>query len=149
LGDDKPSLQETALGWIVFGAVRRRVPAAMAGNVTTITREDPLPALEKFCKLDMFNTEVPAMTVQEGLCEEHFLSNVQFCPDQRLMVRLPFAENSRELGKTLALAQRRFFRLKRRLERDPEMLEGDESFMDEYERLNYQGIITSFPTIAS
>jgi len=34
LGDDKPTLQETALGWIVFGAVRRRVPAAMAGNAT-------------------------------------------------------------------------------------------------------------------
>ncbi|XP_070854203.1 uncharacterized protein [Drosophila suzukii] len=86
LGDDKPTLQETTLGWIVFGAVRRRVPAAMAGNVMTITREDPLPALEKFWKLDTFNTEVPAMTVQERLCEEHFLSNVQICPDQRLMV---------------------------------------------------------------
>jgi len=48
LGDDKPTLQETTLGWIVFGAVRRRVPAAMAENVMTITREDPLPALEKF-----------------------------------------------------------------------------------------------------
>jgi len=97
LGDDKPTLQETALGWIVFGAVRRRVPAAMAGNVMTITREDPLPALEKFWKLDTFNTEVPAMTVQERLCEEHFLSIVQFCPDQQLIVRLPFAENPREV----------------------------------------------------
>jgi len=108
LGDDKPTLQETALGWIVFGAVRRQVPAAIEGNVMTITREDPLPAVEKFWKLDTFNTEVPAMTVQERLCEEHFLSNVQFCPDQRLMVRLPFAENPWELGKTLALAQRKF-----------------------------------------
>jgi len=74
LGDDKPTLQETALGWIVFGAVRRRVPEVMAGNVMTITREIPLPALEKFGKLDTFNTEVAAMTVQERLCEEHFLS---------------------------------------------------------------------------
>jgi len=136
LGDDKPTLQETALGWIVFGAVRRRVSAAMARNIMTITREDPLPALEKFWKLDTFNTEVPAMTVQERLCEEHFLSIVQFCPDQRLMVRLPFAENPRELGKTLALAQRRFSSIERRLERDPAMLEGYVSFMDEYKLLN-------------
>jgi len=92
----------------VLGAVRRRLPAAIAGNVMTITREDPLPALEKFWKLDTSNTEVPAMTVQERLCKEHFLSNVQFCPDQRLMVRLPFAENPRVLGKKLSLAQRRF-----------------------------------------
>jgi len=76
LGDGKPTLQESSLGWIVFGGVRRRVPEAMAGNVMTITREDPLPALEKFWKLDTFNTEVPAMTIQERLCEEHFLSNV-------------------------------------------------------------------------
>jgi len=109
----------------------------MAGNVMTITREDPFPALEKFWKLDTFNTDVPAMTVQERLCEEHFLSNVQFCPDQRLMVRLPFAENPRELGKTLALAQRRFSSIERRLERDPAMLEGYVSYMDEYERLNH------------
>jgi len=77
------------------------------------------------------------MTVQERLCEEHFLSNVQIFPDQRLMVRLPFADNPRELGKTLALAQRRFSSLERRLERDPAMLEGYVSFMVEYERLNH------------
>jgi len=130
LGDGKPTLQETGLGWIVFGGVRRRVPAAKAGNVMTITREDPLPALEKFWKL-------PAMTVQERLCEENFVSNVQFCPDQRLMVRLPFAENPRKQGKTLALAQRRFSSIESRLERDPAMLEGYVSFMDEYERLNH------------
>jgi len=80
LGDDRTTLQETSLGFIVFAAVRRRVPAPMAGKVMAITREDPLPALEKFWKLDTFNTKVPAMTVQERLCEEHFLSNVQFCP---------------------------------------------------------------------
>jgi len=50
----------------------------------------------------MFNTELLAMTVQERLCE------IKFCPDQRLMVRLPFAENPRVLGKTWALDQRRF-----------------------------------------
>jgi len=72
LGNDKPTLQETSLGWIVFGAVRRRLSAAIAGNVMIITREDPLPALEKYWKLDSFN-EVPAMTFQERLCEEHFL----------------------------------------------------------------------------
>jgi len=94
--------------------VRRKLPAAVAGNITTITRKDPLPALDKFWKLDTFNTEVPAMTVQERLCEEHFLSNVKFCPDQRLMVRLPFAENPRVLEKTLAYV----------------------NFMNEYERLN-------------
>jgi len=77
------------------------------------------------------------MTVQGRLCEQHFLSNVEFCPDQRLMVRLPFAENPTELGKTLALAQRRFSSIERRLERDPAVLEGYVSFMDEYERLNH------------
>jgi len=52
------------------------------------------------------------------------------------MVRLPFAGNPKVLGKTLALAQRRFSSLERRLERDPAMLEGYVSFLDESERLN-------------
>jgi len=69
LGTDKPTLQETALGWIVFGAVRQRLPAAIARNITTKPRADPVPALEKFWKLDTFNTEVPAMTVQERFRE--------------------------------------------------------------------------------
>jgi len=92
------------------------------------------------------------MTVQGRLCEQHFLSNVEFCPDQRLMVRLPFAENPTELGKTLALAQRRFSSIERRLERDPTMLEGYVSFMDEYERLNHMmelQLSSVPPTIAS
>jgi len=33
----------------------------MAGKVMAITREDPIPALEKFWKLDTFNAEVSAM----------------------------------------------------------------------------------------
>jgi len=45
----------------------------MAGKVMAITREDPVPGLEKFWKLGTFNTEVPAMTVEERLCEENFL----------------------------------------------------------------------------
>jgi len=53
------------------------------------------------------------------------------------MVRLPFAENPMVLGKTLALGQRKFYSLERRLGRDPAMLEGYVSFMDEYERLNH------------
>jgi len=94
LGTDKPILQETTLGWIAYGTLRRRLPAAMAENITTRTREDPLPALENLWKLVTFNTEVPAMIVQERLCEEHFL-----------MVRGPFAENPRVLGTTSALAR--------------------------------------------
>jgi len=53
------------------------------------------------------------------------------------MVRFPFAENPRLLGTTLALAQRRFSSLERRLKRDRATLEGYVSFMDEYERLNH------------
>jgi len=71
LGTDKPTLQETALGWIVFGAVRQRLPAAIARNITTKPRADPVPALEKFWKLDTFNTEVPAMTVFDSFRDIH------------------------------------------------------------------------------
>jgi len=62
----------------------------------------------------------------------------QFLPDQRLMVKLPFAENPMVLGTTLALAQLRFAGVERRLQRDSATLEGYVTFMDDYEWLNHK-----------
>jgi len=90
-----PMLQKTRLGWILagrlggFASPSSRVQALHA-SVTDTQLHDQL---SRFWQLNDSLVPSDTRTVEENLCEQHFLSNVTQTSQGRYMVKLPIKEH--------------------------------------------------------
>jgi hypothetical protein len=140
-----PVFQKTHLGWIAGGAMRlpAKLPQNSVTNLHVVTSAvNPLDArIAKFWEIE----ETPvhkSLTSAERACETHFISTVKRDNDGRFTVRLPFKDNSKQLGSSYDIALKRLHGLERRLKRSPDLRVSYQLFLDEYQSLHHMSPVT-------
>ncbi|XP_049300118.1 uncharacterized protein LOC125772715 [Anopheles funestus] len=137
LGTGKPWLIETPFGWAVSGNTSKGTGPSlklchMAANECAIEA-----LLQRFWETESI-LEGPAMSVEEDLCEKHYVSTTTRNAQGRYVVSLPRSNKpERVLGLSRDIADRRLLGVERRLKGNPEMEKEYKRFMAEYEQLGH------------
>lgn len=143
LGDQQPTLVNTSLGWIVGGNLS--IPSHNRAISCNVNTRVPLKSIEQtlraFWEIEEYQKSKPQQTLEEELCEQHYIQHTTIADDGRVKVRLPFKKSNMILGESFLVAKRRFFALERRLQRDAVLKQMYSSFMDEYEALGHMSPI--------
>ncbi|XP_069364138.1 uncharacterized protein [Maniola hyperantus] len=123
LGNNKPTLCETRLGWIISGPMNNRFSTSHLPNhiqcnyvntypTTDILNQDIQSQLARFWNLEEVNiSSSSSYSPEQKLCEEHFIENTTRLEDGRF--------------------------LQRRLLKQPKLYEMYREFMSEYESLGH------------
>ncbi|XP_018392969.1 PREDICTED: uncharacterized protein LOC108772023, partial [Cyphomyrmex costatus] len=138
--ENKPTAQNTTLGWILSGPTAsvqtdesKGFHLAHHGVVLESLDRD----LRRFWEID----EVPQLEIrspEEHQCEEHFRTTHSRTPEGRYVVRLPFKNGPPiSLGESRQNAITSLHRLDRRLCRDPRKASEYSDFLAEYETLGH------------
>ncbi|KAK9696385.1 hypothetical protein QE152_g31923 [Popillia japonica] len=115
LGDSKPILQKTKLGWLISGALvdcqlRNKISCNLSINTEVLNK------LEKFWKIE----ELPDSeyySKEELSCENHFETTFKREQDGRFIVSLPLKENHANLGESLGIAEKRLISMEKKFVR--------------------------------
>lgn len=132
-------VQETKLGWIVAGGTAAQ-GAKIALNSCMLTcteRENKLSEqIEKFWKTEECLIK-ENWSIEEKLCDEHFVKNTIRDKKGKFIVKLPLKDNAIYLGKSYDIALRRFLALERRLSKCTEIYDQYRDFMQVYFELGH------------
>ncbi|XP_011860709.1 PREDICTED: uncharacterized protein LOC105557892, partial [Vollenhovia emeryi] len=130
-------LQKTQLGWVVVGGATspdgRRIVSC---KLTELTEQ-----IAKFWLLED-TTAKPFEVSEDPECELHFTQNTTRDNSGRYTVRLPFRPAEREFGNSRAIALRRFYGLRKRLDANPVLKQEYERVMNEYIDLGHMSLIS-------
>ncbi|XP_055309087.1 uncharacterized protein LOC129572976, partial [Sitodiplosis mosellana] len=150
---NEPVAQNTALGWLVFGAAcnekdysvrihTTRFSTEHNENVKSNDDDDLNTALKRFWE----NEEVqmkPIMTEEHEKCVEMCKASTVRLPDGQLQVSLPFNMDRNDenfLGDSRKMALRRFFHLEKKFERDQTYYERYKADMLSYLQCNHMNL---------
>ncbi|XP_052891389.1 uncharacterized protein LOC128299453 [Anopheles moucheti] len=142
LGKGKPWLVETPFGWAVAGNTSL-VSTSIQRSCHTTTIQATLDGmLQRFWETESI-MEGPAMSLEENMCEKHYVATTHRNAQGRYVVSLPQnLSSSRVLGLSRAIADRRLLGVERRLKSNPEMDIEYKRFMREYEELGHMRKLT-------
>lgn len=137
-GRERPSAQNTALGWLLSGPIA-------TSPIVTVERDTNISSLHLGVEWDLRKfwqvEEVGAanlLTDAEKSCEDHFLTTHGRDGTGRYTVRLPFATAPETaLGDSRGAALRRLRHIQRRLNDQPDLLAQYDQFMNEYAALGH------------
>lgn len=146
LGRNQPILQKTHLGWIAAGDV---MPHSKQTALSCVASDASLhEQVEKFWNLEEVEQRSPQSAGNDE-CDIDFVRTYQRGKDGRFTVKLPFRRDPGELGESRDNALRRFHRLERKLEQQPEIRQQYIQFMKEYLELGYMSLLTGIEGEAS
>lgn len=154
LGNGKPILCETKLGWIVSGPFDCNYIKVLSNdnlkcNLNKLSsfldiRSDDIRAdLTRFWNLEEVNSKSSQYLPEEKLCEEHFIQNTTRLSDGRFCVRIPIKQNPSVLGNSYNRATQFLYSLERRLVKNTEFSQLYHDFMTEYQLLGHMTPIKS------
>ncbi|KAI5725827.1 hypothetical protein M8J77_020771 [Diaphorina citri] len=117
----KPAAVPSKLGWLLMGRVQdSEAPQCAPATANSLFISSDLSTqVQKFWELEEVPGEVNRYSPEELECEEHFRKTVTRDNTGRYVVKLPFRENSGNLGSNRAVAQRYLSSLERRLRKNP------------------------------
>ncbi|XP_053699038.1 uncharacterized protein LOC128746009 [Sabethes cyaneus] len=141
-----PVLQNTKLGWVVSGGYNDSSDQSQCtlSSCLLTTGNDPLSdQLQKFWEYEEYESSSPHYNDEEIKCEEHFAKHTTRYISGNFIVRLPYSESLSSLGESREIAEKRFFHLERKLEKNPHLKEQYHSFMREYIDLNHMCLATT------
>ncbi|XP_055614831.1 uncharacterized protein LOC129761148 [Toxorhynchites rutilus septentrionalis] len=144
LSENLQRLIDSTFGWIVSGAasIPKNSREASACSITTVSLVTLEESLKKFWETE----ELPsrsAYSLEEKRCEEIYASTVSRNSEGRYVVRLPRKPNFDEMiGKSKAIALRRFELLERRLDKDIQLKREYNKFMREYLDLGHMSLVS-------
>lgn len=141
---DLSILQESALGWLVSGRITE---CQSTGTVrvchvqSTQAGESELSGLlRQFWSID--EQDFPSTCQSASMeCEQHFQRTHARSESGRYVVRLPFRTNVAELGESRQQAEKRFFGLERRLDKNPDLKQQYKAFIEEYISLGHARVV--------
>lgn len=140
LGPNLPHMIGTHLGFVVMGVApcdAASPPASLFVSLHASSEPQDLHStLQRFWTIE----EPPATSrksMEEELCDQHFITTHSRCEDGRYMVRLPFKENHPPLGTSRIAAEHRFQSLERKLQAQPSFCGLYSDFMEEYQTLGH------------
>uniref|UniRef100_A0A2S2QB76 Uncharacterized protein n=1 Tax=Sipha flava TaxID=143950 RepID=A0A2S2QB76_9HEMI len=140
-----PLYQETVFGWVAAGPVLINSHANMMPSSAAFLATHGVMTLEHLLQQfwiveDMGNEAT--YTPEERACEDHFNKTVTRSKiDGRFVVKLPFRENAKRLGKSYEIAKRRLLVIERKFKGNQDLKTEYISFMDEYERLGHMELV--------
>lgn len=135
LGEHKPFLQKTKLGWIVSGPIMlERKKSENLCHLNTV--QEIYDNLERFWELEEC-LPTPRFTREESECENLFVKTVERDEQGRFTVQLPLRSNVDKLGDSLEMATRRLYALEKRLAKDPNLKKQYVKFLNEYQELGH------------
>ena len=124
----------SVFGWLVIG--RENVQTSNSSSLQTYFVSSFEDSLQRFWEIE----EVPAtkhLTNEERRCEEHFKSTTRRSPEGRFIVKLPFKNETGELGDSQQQAQRRLRSLLHRLQKQPDLYRRYNEFINEFIKLGH------------
>lgn len=133
----EPIAQNTALGWLVFGAACKKKDFTVRINTTRLKNsadEDLDEALKRFWEQEAVNLQ-PIMSEEHEKCVELCKATTNRLSNGKLQVSLPFKmdPNSENfLGDSRKMAMRRFFHLEKKFEKDHQYFERYQAEMLSY-----------------
>nr|CAH7741098.1 unnamed protein product [Callosobruchus chinensis] len=139
LGAHLPVLHNTHLGWVIAGAMDIPVSKSHCNLSTNIAIQDQFT---KFWEVEEVGTKKP-WSVEENLCEEHFLDNLTTSEEGRYVVSIPLKDSPTKLGESRDIAVKRFISLERRLTSSETFRELYTDFLNQYEKLGHMTEVTN------
>lgn len=148
-----PHAMATKLGWILFGPIGGTktmgiTPRPIAATVLTGDGR-PSRLLEEAIKRLWELQEPPQATIltaEEAECETMFATTHQRDANGKYIVRIPFKQDPSVLGESRNIAMYHFYRLERRLARQPDIWKKYVEFMECYEAMGHMKPAPSPPT---
>ncbi|XP_063363566.1 uncharacterized protein LOC134652324 [Cydia amplana] len=144
LGEGKPMLQDTKLGWLVVGRTGEsynqinNVYCHLATTRRQTSLQDVDNSLKRFWEVEDLPSDCKSLSVDEEFCETHYVDNTSRLPDGRFSVQMPFKEKPEEtLGNSYPIAMRRFLNLEKKLDKNPNVKEQYRDFLQEYADLGH------------
>ncbi|XP_036317473.1 uncharacterized protein LOC118732444, partial [Rhagoletis pomonella] len=101
--------------------------------------------VQRFWAIENCNDSAPKTTVEEDLCEEHFIKTHKRLESGEFSVRLPAKSPHCELGESYQQAINRFKALERKFQRNAELKQQYSSFIKEYLDLNHMSVVDTIP----
>ncbi|XP_065360529.1 uncharacterized protein LOC135954335 [Calliphora vicina] len=129
-----PIAVNTIFGWIVMGdIIEQPVRSTFVAHV--------YPSLDihlqKFWETEECILQGKIVSPDEEKAEKHYVDTVQRLDDGRYMVRLPFKNDSIELGESKLAAIKRLQSMERKFMKNEDLKVEFLKFMDEYKELNH------------
>ncbi|XP_020296284.1 uncharacterized protein LOC109861165 [Pseudomyrmex gracilis] len=143
-----PTLQKTLLGWVIAGRFcgSTQSPHKVHSCHAAVTNVQLHEQLSRFWQLDHNFEQVTSYTINENLCEQHFLRSVTRNPQGRFVVKLPIKEQVlHKLGGSYDIALKRLRSLERRFQRDTDLKDQYTQFIKEYLALGHMRLLDSQP----
>ncbi|XP_011860172.1 PREDICTED: uncharacterized protein LOC105557524 [Vollenhovia emeryi] len=142
----RSTLQKTRLGWILAGRLGN--PTTSSQRIrsfhATVTNVKLHEQLSKFWRQEDIGGRSTSYTIEESLCERHFLENVSQTPSGRYMVKLSIKESAiAKLGDSENIARKRLQALEKRFKRESTLRRRYEHFIQEYATLGHMKL--AFP----
>lgn len=137
LGPEKPMLVETKLGWVVAGRLYNTDLQPQRQVYCNFTKEIS-DQLAKFWSLEEVPTSKPTLSADNEFCERYFTATTKRLDDGRFSVFMPFKETPEvALGDSYSMAEKRFYSLEKKLNKDPHFKNEYCKFIREYEELGH------------
>ncbi|XP_067204524.1 uncharacterized protein [Linepithema humile] len=141
---DAPVAQRTIFGWILFGSCIK--DDNMNYKVTTSLQCSITPSVDSLLRSfwEVEELVLPsALSSDDKICEQHFVSTYTRLASGRYVVRLPFKPScKKDLGESYYLASKSLDRLEHRLSRNVKLSEAYQKFLHEYESLGHMAPLT-------
>lgn len=148
LGKNKPTLQETTLGWILAGNMpfskrSRECNSTFTHLITNQflpTSEEKLEAVvSNFWQLERVvpKSSLSLFSKTEQFCEVNFIRSIRNDETGRYVVSIPFNAKLSQLGDSRDRALNRFLAIERKLTKDPVLYREYSNFIQEYVSLGH------------
>ncbi|GFY08358.1 integrase catalytic domain-containing protein [Trichonephila clavipes] len=132
LADGKLILPDTVFGYVASGVMSHNyTKKSYCGLITNANELNN--SIKRFWEIENCpDFEIPTMSREEKLCEEHFTSTYNREETGHFIVKMPLSRDPSCLGDSKQTALRRLNSLWRRLVQDPKILELYRNFIREY-----------------
>ncbi|XP_011879230.1 PREDICTED: uncharacterized protein LOC105568293, partial [Vollenhovia emeryi] len=151
LGDNRPVMQNTKLGWIVAGTFSHPSIASLFCDRTAITTlacsvdhcETLNQNLSRFWEIENYRSNTTQSQSKEVLRSNELFEKTTTRTDSgRFVVRLPFIDDPKTLGESREIAYKRLTQLERRFGRDKVLRERYIDFMNDYLKSGHMSLVT-------
>lgn len=144
LGNGKPVLQDSRVGWIVSGPVDIKTKGSISSNVlcNKMAVDNISQQVERFWSTEELSgddclSSSSKLSGNDKFCEEHFVSNTYRTDNGRFCVKMPLHTSPSALGDSYQMAKMRLYNLERRFRKQPYIKQPYVEFINEYEQLGH------------
>lgn len=140
LGNNKPLLQKSVLGWIVSGSVGINETKDPSFSFHTVIKNDIQGQLERFWKIEELE-DSRHYSKEEVECEQNFMNTFSRDKSGRFLVTLPVKPNVTDLGSSFETAKFRLLSLEKKFARNLNLKQKYSEFIEEYKSLGHMSKI--------